>query len=93
MPKYIIERDVPGIGKLTGRDLQAMALKSNRVISELDADVTWQHSYVCDDKLYCVYIAPDKSVVRKHAERGEFPITEIYNVKSLMDPATGEEKL
>lgn len=90
MPKYLIERDVPGLGKLTDRDLQAMTLKSNRVLSDLGTDVQWQHSYVSDDKLYCVYIAKNKSLVRQHAERGEFPITEIYNVKTIIDPTTGE---
>lgn len=92
MPKYLIERDVPGIGKLSNRDLQAMSLKSNKVLRNLDADVTWQQSYVCDEKLYCIYIAPSKAVIREHAERGEFPITEIFEVKTLIDPSTGEEK-
>lgn len=91
MPKFLIERDVPGIGKMSERDLHAIALKSNRVIDQLKPNVHWHHSYVCDDKLYCVYVAPDKATVREHAERGEFPITEIYTVNSLMDPTTGED--
>ena len=90
MPKYLIERDVPGLGGLSERDLQAMALKSNRVLNELGADIQWQHSYVSNDKLYCVYIAPDESLIREHARRGEFPLTEIYPVNSLIDPTTGE---
>ncbi len=91
MPKYLIERDVPGLGKLSTRDLQAMAIKSNRVLEEQGPDIQWQHSYVSDDKLYCVYISKDESLIHEHAKRGEFPIKKVYPVKTLMDPTTGEE--
>ncbi len=90
MPKYLIERDVPGIGDLQERDLQAMALKSNRVLSEM-SDIQWQESYVSDEKLYCVYIADNESLVREHAEKGEFPLNKIYPVHKMMDPTTGED--
>lgn len=93
MPKFIIERDIPGMGKLSERDRQAIALKSNRVLSELGPDIQWQHSYVSEDKLHCVYIARDEALIREHAKRGDFPVTEIYPVKGLMDPTTGEEKI
>lgn len=92
MPKYLIERDVPGLGDLSERDLQALALKSNRVLSELGTDIHWQHSYVSDDKLYCVYIAPDESLIHEHAKRGEFPLKKVYPVKTLIDPSTAEDK-
>lgn len=91
MPKYIIERDVPGIQNFSKRDLQALALKSNRVLKELGSEIQWQHSYVCDDKLYCLYIAKDKSLIRKHAEQGEFPINEIFTVKEILDPTSEED--
>lgn len=92
MPKYLIERDIPGMGKLSKRDLQAIALKSNRVLHELGPDIHWQHSYISDNKLFCVYIAPDETLIREHAKRGEFPVTEIYPIGSMMDPTTGEDK-
>lgn len=90
MPKYLIERDVPGLGALSARDYQTMALKSNRVLHDLGPDVQWQHSYVTGDKLYCVYIAPDEALIREHGRRGAFPITRILEVKTLMDPTTAE---
>ncbi len=93
MPRYLIERDVPGIGQMSDRDLQAMALKSNRVMDQMKPNIHWQHSYVCNEKLYCDYIAPNEAAVREHAERGEFPIKQIFTVNSLMDATTGEEKL
>lgn len=90
MSKYLIERNVPGIGQLSERDIQAIALKSNRVLAEMGPDIQWQHSYVSDDKLYCVYIAKNESLVREHAKRGEFPLNHIYLVNEIIDPTTGE---
>lgn len=90
MPKYLIERDAPGLGDLSERDLQAMALKSNRVLEELGNGIQWQHSYVTDDKLCCVYISPNEELIRTHAERGSFPLTRINRISSMMDPTTAE---
>ncbi len=90
MPKYLIERDVPGIGKMSARDLQALSLKSNRVLHEMGPDIHWLESYVSGDKLHCVYIAPNQEMLREHAKRGEFPLTHIFEVKTMIDPTTGE---
>lgn len=90
MPKYLIERDAPGLGGLSQRDLQAMALKSNRVLGEVGGGIQWQHSYVTDDKLCCVYISPNEDLIRAHAERGAFPLTRINRIQSMMDPTTAE---
>ncbi|HYW35214.1 MAG TPA: DUF4242 domain-containing protein [Balneolaceae bacterium] len=90
MPKYLIERDAPGVGNLSARDLQALSLKSNKVLKEMGDDIQWQESYVSGDKLYCVYIARDEDLIREHAKRGEFPLTNIFPVKTMIDPTTGE---
>lgn len=90
MPKYLIERDVPGLGQFSERDLQALSLKSVRVLHGLGPEIQWLHSYVSDDKLCCVYIAPDETLIREHAERGAFPLNQINEVKTLIDPTTAE---
>lgn len=90
MPKYLIEREVPGAGNLSERDRQAIALKSNRVLHEMGPDIHWLETYISDDHLHCVYIAPNEEMLREHAKQGEFPITRIYEVKAIMDPTTGE---
>ncbi len=90
MPKYVIEREIPGAAKLSSRDLQAIAIKSNKVLDELGPRIQWQHSYVAGDKFYCVYIAPDADVIREHAKRGGFPANVISEVKAVIDPATAE---
>jgi hypothetical protein len=90
VPKYVIERDLPGAGKLSPRDLQAVALKSNRVLEELGPKIQWLHSYVTGDKLYCVYIAPDEAMIREHAKRGGFPAGAVNELKTMIDPATAE---
>ncbi len=90
MPKYVIEREIPGAAKLSSRDLQAIAIKSNKVLDELGPRIQWQHSYVAGDKIYCVYIAPDADVIREHAKRGGFPATMVSEVKAVIDPTTAE---
>ena len=88
MPKYVIERELQGAGKLTTSELQAISQKSRGVLRELGTDIQWVHSYVTDDKIYCVYIAPSAEVIREHAQRGGFPADKISEVKSVIDPTT-----
>lgn len=90
MPKFIIERNMPGAGQLTESDLKAGSAKSSAALRELGPSVQWVQSYVTDDKLYCVYIAPDEGLVRRHAELSGFPADSIARVKSVIDPTTGE---
>ena len=90
MPKYIIEREVPGVGALSLRDQKAGALKSRRAVEELGPDIKWQHSYICDDKTFCVYIAANKDIIYEHAQRSGFPATKITEVKTMHDPTTAE---
>ncbi len=88
MPKYIIERDIEGAGKLGASDLQAISQKSCGVIRNLGPDVQWVESFVTADKVYCIYIAADEAIIRKHAEQGGFPANRISEIKSIIDPAT-----
>ncbi|MBK0392997.1 DUF4242 domain-containing protein [Ramlibacter algicola] len=88
MPKYLIEREIPGAGKMTSQDLQAVAQKSCGVLREMGPRVNWQQSYVTGDKVYCVYIADSEKDVREHAERGGFPANRISEVSAVIDPAT-----
>ena len=88
MKKFIIERDLPGAGKLTPEELQAIAQKSCSVMNELEEPYHWIQTFVTDNKLYCVHIAPDRETVLKHAKRGGFPCICIAEVKSIMDPTT-----
>lgn len=90
MPKYIIEREIPGAGALTPQDLQAISQKSCGVLSNMGPRVQWLESYVTDDKVYCIYIAPDEAAVRAHAEQGEFPANRISQIKTVIDPTTAE---
>ncbi|MWV13309.1 DUF4242 domain-containing protein [Pseudomonas sp. R-28-1W-6] len=90
MPKYVIERDIPGAGKLSAAELHAISQKSCSVLSTMAPKVQWQHSYVTDDKVYCVYIADNEQLVREHAERGGFPADRISQVKATIDPTTAE---
>ena len=90
MPKFVIERDLPGASKLSSQDLHDISAKSNKVISDLGPDIHWLHSYVTDDKLYCVYIAPDEATVREHAARGGFPANRVSEVRTMIDPTTAE---
>jgi hypothetical protein len=90
MPKFVIERDVPGAGSLSADQLQALAAKSNRVLNALGPEVQWLQSYVTEDKIYCVYIAPSEELIREHASRGGFPANRVSEVKTLIDPTTAE---
>ena len=90
MPKFVIEREIPGAGKLSPQQLQAISQKSCGVVRELGPQIQWLQSYVTDDKIYCVYIAPDEATVRKHAELGGFPANSIAQVRSIIDPTTAE---
>jgi Protein of unknown function (DUF4242) len=89
VPKFVIERDVPGAGKLSEQELHDMSVKSNEVLNSLGPKIQWLHSYVTDDKIYCVYIAPDEESVREHARRGGFPANRVTAVRRLIDPTTG----
>ena len=90
MPKFVIERDIPGAGKLSPAELKSVSQKSCGVLSSLGPSVQWVHSYVTDDKLYCVYLAKDESLVRRHAELGGFPANRIARVTAIIDPGTAE---
>ena len=90
MPKYVIERNVPGAGKLSDQEIKAIAQKSCSVLSGMKGSVLWQQSYVADDKIYCVYIAPNEEAVRKHAKEGGFPADAISRVTRVIDPSTAE---
>ena len=90
MPKFVIERNIPGAGKLSSKELHAISQKSCGVLRELGPQIQWVHSYVTDDKIYCVYIAPDEAAVRKHAEMGGFPANAISEVRSVIDPTSAE---
>ena len=92
MPKYIIEREIPGVGKLSSQELQAISQKSCDVLTQMGPRIQWIHSYVTDDKIYCVYLAPDEATVREHATRGGFPANRISQVHSVIDPSTAEPK-
>ena len=90
MPKFIIERELPGAGALTAEELQGISHKSNEVLASMAPRVQWQHSYVTTDKIYCVYVAEDESLVWEHARCGGFPITSVARVAAVIDPTTGE---
>lgn len=90
MPKYVIEREIPGAGKLTDDQLQAISQKSCGVLRNLGPSIQWVESYVTDDKIYCVYIAPNEDMVRQHASQGGFPANRISEVKRKIDPTTAE---
>jgi hypothetical protein len=90
MPKYVIERDLPGAGRLSPEQLQAISQKSCGVLRELGPQVQWLHSFVTDDKIYCLYIAPSEEAVREHASRGGFPANAVNQVRAVIDPTTAE---
>jgi hypothetical protein len=90
MPKYVIERELPGAGKLSKEELHSVAQKSCDILREMGPSIQWLHSYVTGDKLYCVYIAPDEKAIRTHAEKGGFPANRISQVSSVIDPTTSE---
>lgn len=90
MPKYVIERDLPGAGNLSTSELQQISAKSCDVIRNLGPEIQWQESFVTDNKVYCVYIAPNEEMIRTHAQQGGFPITGIAPVRRIIDPTTAE---
>jgi hypothetical protein len=90
MPKYVIERELPGAGKLSAQEMQGISQKSCGVLNEMGPQIQWVQSYVTDDKIYCVYIAPNEEMVREHAQKGGFPANRISEVKSVIDPTTAE---
>lgn len=90
MPKYVIERDIPGAGKLSAAELKTASQKSCGVLSNLGPQIQWLQSYVTDDKLYCVYIAPNEQMVREHAQQSGFPANRVSMVASIIDPTTAE---
>jgi len=90
MPKYLIERELPGAGKLTSEQLHAISQKSCEVLKQLGPQIQWLQSYVTDDKIYCVYIAPNAEIVREHARQGGFPANRISAIKRIIDPTTSE---
>lgn len=91
MPEYIIEREIPGIGSLTPQDLPVISQKSCNVLINMGSRIQWLESYVTDDKVYCIYIAPDEATIRTHAEQGGFPAQRVSRIKSVIDPTTAEQ--
>jgi hypothetical protein len=89
VPKFVIEREVPGAGKLTEAELHDISVRSLEALNSLGPKIQWLHSYVTDDKIYCVYIAPDEDTVREHARRGGFPANRVTAVRRLIDPTSG----
>jgi hypothetical protein len=90
MPRYVIERDLPGAGDLSAEQLQAISQKSCSVLRELGPEIQWVESYVTGDKIYCVYVAPNEELIRRHAEAGGFPANRISQVKAMISPTTAE---
>ncbi len=90
MPKYLIEREIPGAGKLSPRELQTISQTSCAVLREMGPEIQWVQSYVTDDKVYCVYVAPDEETVRRHAEQGGFPANRVSRIQTVIDPVTAE---
>jgi hypothetical protein len=90
MPKYVIEREIPGAGKLNTEELRGISQKSCGVLRKLGSEIQWIQSYVTDDKLYCVYIAPNEEMVREHARLGGFPANRVSEVRRIIDPTTAE---
>jgi len=90
MPKYVIERDIPQAGNLTQQEIQAISQKSCSVLENLGPQIQWVHSYVTDDKIYCVYIAPNEEMVKEHAKQGGFPANRVSEVKHIIDPTSAE---
>ena len=90
MPKFVIEREIPGAGKLSAAELQAISQKSCGVLKEMGPQIQWVQSYVTDDKIYCIYIAPNEEMVRKHAKEGGFPANRVSRVRGVIDPTTAD---
>ncbi len=90
MPKFVIEREIPGAGNLSAQELRGISQKSCGVLQEMGTQIQWVQSYVTDDKIYCVYIAENEAMVREHAQKGGFPANLVTEVKSVIDPTTSE---
>jgi len=91
MPRYVIEREIPGAGKMSEAELVAISQKSCGVIDELGPRIQWVESFVTEDKIYCVYQAPDKEILRVHAEKGGFPANRIEEIATMISPVTAEK--
>jgi hypothetical protein len=90
MPKYVIERDIPGAGDLSAEQLKGISKISCDVLRNMGPEIQWIHSYVTDDKIYCVYIAPNEEMIREHAMKGGFPANSVSAVSTIIDPVTSE---
>ena len=90
MPKYIIEREIPGAGSLSADKLKAISQKSREVLCQLGTDIQWIHSYVAGNKIYCIYLAPNEELIREHARRGGFPTNSITEIANVIEPLTAE---
>ena len=90
MPKFVIEREIPGAEKLSPKELQAISQKSCDVLRSMGPEIQWVHSYVAQDKIYCVYVSPDESMIREHAKQGGFPANVVSRVSTIIDPTTAE---
>ncbi len=90
MPQFVIEREMPGVGGLGAEELKGASQTSCSVIRDLGPEIQWVHSYVTDDKIYCIYRAPNEDIIREHAERGGFPANTISQVRTMIDPTTAE---
>ena len=90
MPKFVIEREIPGAGKLTADQLQAISQKSCSVLNSMGPQIQWVQSFVTDDKIYCIYIAPDEEAVRRHGQLGGFPVNSVARVRTVIDPTSSE---
>lgn len=90
MPKFVIEREIPGLGSLSDAELREISGKSVTILKEMGPEIQWLHSYVTGDKLYCVYLAPDEATIKDHAQRGGFPANRVSAVRRLIDPTTAE---
>jgi len=91
VPRFVIEREIPGAGKLSPQELRAISQKSCSVLDQLGPKIQWVQSFVTGDKIYCVYIAPDEEMVREHAKQGGFPANAVSEVKTVIDPTTAED--
>jgi len=90
MPKFVIEREIPGVGKLSPQELQAISQKSCGVLNAMGPQIQWVQSFVTDNKIYCVYVAPNEAAVREHARQGGFPANQVSRVRAVIDPTTAE---
>ena len=92
MPKFVIERELPGAGNLSPQELQAVAQTSCNVLRKMGPDIQWVQSYVTGDKIYCIYIAPNEEMISEHAREGGFPANRISEIKTIIDPTTADQK-